>query len=255
MLGLGTGWLYSMLKLLLGKKATSIFQLIFYRYRLFGLSSDSNFMPFLQIYFSHLSSAILLLPLEIIRIRFMAQSIQPSEMKFSSLWFAFKNLFIQPNDPREVYKLHWRTSILFHSCLPLFKLFPVLLLKLFFPHYYANPFVQVALLATSHFVYHAVSLPLDLLRKRYYLEARVTDAENTSTVLYPIIPYVSCLRLAATSRPLYYPSDTWQAIQCIIQEEGPSKLWTGFPFKMSQSLATILPKLVQVTTTETPSLN
>lgn len=205
-------------------------------------------LPFLELYFCHMTTSLFLVPLEWMRIRLIAQSISsPSEKKFSSLWICCKKLFFSREDEKEGFSLHWKTSFLYHSLYPIIKLFPLIALRLFFPEY-ASPFVKLLVIASSSFLYYTLSLPLDLLRKRYYLQTYL-NIHKSSTLqqpTYPLIPYVTCLYTPSTCRSLYYSNDTWLALKSISQEEGPHKLWSGFTFKMARSFINIISPFLRV---------
>ena len=181
---------------------------------------------------------MLLLPLEIVRARLIVQSLHSeSERKFNGFFDTLKQVLIGQYlmASKEGFSISWKISFLYHSCFPLFKIFPFLL----FSKENSSWTTKLALAFTTQLIYLGISLPLDLLRKRLFIQAKLTESPSrASHFSYPLIPYVTCVSIPG---PLYYSNfSIWNSLQRIRQEEGILKLWTGFTLRFCSVLPSLL---------------
>lgn len=178
-------------------------------------------------------SRILMVPLEYLLVRRLAQSPHVAEQEGSGLLADLKHVYgvwlcpAHAARPMNI-NFHWKLSAGLCALSAFSKTGWLLLGQLM---RMSTPW-SLVLASGIGLAMAFISFPLSNVRARYYLEPRLSSVAAVSTgknlsSSYPLQPFVTCVDTHVTATRRLYPDNVIAALQRIGKEEGWLKLWSG----------------------------
>lgn len=180
----------------------------------------------------------LLAPLELARLRLIAQSIWPGERKYRSLWGTLSTIAAEEGGGRWSWWRHPGLAFTTHLLRPLLRILPVSLVNYYWaPSGEAAPlWLSVAWMGVQNVLLCApllVTLPLETIRRRLLVQSVLASRADATR------PYVTRVK---TAEPPY--SGALNCLWRMVREEGLGALYQGWGMEVAGALASFATSLL-----------